>query len=215
MRLATERYADSIIRLPTTGKHIIAQYDEQAIVVYQAYKPSIGLYAARHGHFDGAPGFNLSRMTWIKPGFLWMMHRSRWGTAENQNVVLAIWFDRVGFDALLRKAVHSSYIPAIYGSQEVWKQSLEGSAVRIQWDPDYAPDDSRLPRRALQIGLRGKTARHYAHGGWIHHIEDITGYVDVQRKCLNPPFERLHVPRERVYPIYDAGVAQRLGVDPL
>ena len=32
---------------PQLGKHILAQYDEDSVVVYQAYKPSIAEYAVK------------------------------------------------------------------------------------------------------------------------------------------------------------------------
>ncbi len=37
-----------LARLPKTGRHIIAQYDDHSIVVYQAYRPKIGHFAATH-----------------------------------------------------------------------------------------------------------------------------------------------------------------------
>ncbi len=63
--LTLERYHDQQARWPTEGRHILAQYDETSVVVYQAYRPAIGHYAARHGRFDGE--FSLNRMSWIKP----------------------------------------------------------------------------------------------------------------------------------------------------
>lgn len=33
---------------PKDGKHILAQYDEKTIVVYQAFNPSIAEYAVSH-----------------------------------------------------------------------------------------------------------------------------------------------------------------------
>ena len=76
--LPIERYLDQVITWPTEGRHILAHYDADTIVVYQAYRPSIGEYAIRHCTFGG--GFSYARMSWIKPNFLWMMYRSGWGT---------------------------------------------------------------------------------------------------------------------------------------
>ncbi len=36
------------------------------------------------------PPFSLSRMTWIKPSFLWLMERSNWGKKSGQEMILAI-----------------------------------------------------------------------------------------------------------------------------
>lgn len=67
MHLITEAYLTQLARWPKSGQHILAQYDDSSVVVYQAYRPSIGHFAAQHGYFGG--GFSFSRMSWIKPGF--------------------------------------------------------------------------------------------------------------------------------------------------
>jgi len=90
--LATAAYADQIERWPQTGQHILAQFDDDTIIVYQAYCPSIGRFAVEKGFFGG--DFKFSRMSWIKPNFLWMMYRSQWGQAEGQEVVLAVRLKR-------------------------------------------------------------------------------------------------------------------------
>ena len=88
MSLITEPYSAQNARWPGSGRHILAQFDAESVVVYQAYNPAIGQFAARHGYFGG--DFGMSRMSWIKPNFLWMMYRSGWGTKENQEVTLAV-----------------------------------------------------------------------------------------------------------------------------
>ena len=87
MRLQIEPYQDQLKRWPQKGRHILAQFDEESVVVYQAYRPAIGTFAATHGYFGGEFSFN--RMSWIKPNFLWMMYRSGWGTKPEQDVTLA------------------------------------------------------------------------------------------------------------------------------
>jgi len=59
----TERYATQAARWPKAGRHILARYDANSIVVYQAYKPSIGHFAAAHGRFGGE--FSFDRMSWV------------------------------------------------------------------------------------------------------------------------------------------------------
>jgi hypothetical protein len=71
--LITTTYSEQILRLPESGRHIIAQFDDEGVIVYQAYRPTIGNFAANHGYFGGE--FSLNRMSWIKPNFLWMMYR--------------------------------------------------------------------------------------------------------------------------------------------
>jgi hypothetical protein len=75
MKLITEPYLAQAGRWPATGRHILAQYDDRTVVVYQAYRPEIGHFAAKNGYFGGA--FSLNRMSWIKPNFFsWL---SDWG----------------------------------------------------------------------------------------------------------------------------------------
>lgn len=100
MKLDIERYADQVLRWPTHGEHILAQYDDASVVVYQAYRPSIGRYAIEHGYFGG-PDFSFDRMSWIKPNFLWMMYRSGWGTKEGLECILGLRLRRPFFDGLL------------------------------------------------------------------------------------------------------------------
>ena len=72
-KLLTEPYLEQASTWPGPGRHILAQFDDDTIIVYQAYYLSISRFAADHGDFGG--GFSLSHMSWIKPNFLWMMYR--------------------------------------------------------------------------------------------------------------------------------------------
>ncbi|MEM1294429.1 MAG: DUF4291 family protein [Verrucomicrobiota bacterium] len=46
-----EPYHNQKVRWPNSGRHILAQFDDENIIVYQAYRPSIGLYAAENQVF--------------------------------------------------------------------------------------------------------------------------------------------------------------------
>jgi len=89
MNLVTEPYREQVEIWPGSGRQILAQYDESTIIVYQAYRPSIGRYAVERGKLGGEE-FSFSRMSWIKPNFLWMMYRCGWGTKEGQEVILGL-----------------------------------------------------------------------------------------------------------------------------
>jgi hypothetical protein len=119
VKLITESYEVQHQRWPQVGRVIMAQYDHDSVVVYQAYRPEIGEFAAKHGYFGGE--FKMSRMTWLKPNFLWMMYRSGWGTKEGQEVTLAVRLRRAAFDSLLVSAVPSSFDPNSYQSEADWK----------------------------------------------------------------------------------------------
>jgi hypothetical protein len=212
MNVAVDRYLDQTARWPNDGRHILAQFDAQSIVVYQAFRPAIGHYAAVHGHFGG-PDFGYGRMSWIKPNFLWMMYRCGWATKENQEVVLAVRIRREGFDAILRQAVSSTYVAALYENDSAWQESLRTSNVRLQWDPDHDPHGQKLSRRAIQLGLRGDVLRTYG-GPWIISIEDISDFVRAQHAVLNEQgIAALMTPKEEVYPAEDPQVRKRLGMD--
>jgi hypothetical protein len=209
MPLNTEPYITQNTRWPRSGRHILAQFDAESVVVYQAYNPSIGQFAARNGFFGG--DFKPGRMSWIKPNFLWMMYRSGWGTKENQEVTLAVRLRRNAFDEILRLAVHSTFVPEVYGSQEEWKRAVAGSEVRLQRDPDHGPSGNPVERRAIQLGMRGEVLARYARE-WLLGIEDISEFVREQRANASLPYERLVAPREEVYPVIDPEVAAKLGL---
>jgi hypothetical protein len=212
MNLITELYLDQKARWPNSGRHILAQFDADSVVVYQAYAPAIGHFAARHGYFGG--GFGMGRMSWIKPNFLWMMYRSGWGMKENQEVTLAVRLRRDGFDEILRLAVHSSYSADVYSAQDQWKQAVAGSNVRLQWDPDHSPSGNAVERRAIQLGLRGDVLAKYARE-WLLEVQDISDFVAEQRANAVAPHHRLITPSEEVYPVAGSEVAARLGVSKL
>jgi len=212
MKLITESFATQNKRWPQSGRVILAQSDADSVIVYQAYRPSIGHYAAEHGHFGGG-GFSMSRMTWIKPNFLWMMYRSGWGTKEGQEVTLAIRLTRPAFNEILSAAVHSNFNPSVYSSHDAWKQAVETSNVRLQWDPDHGPSGAPLDRRAIQLGLRGAIVEKYARE-WVLDIEDISEFVAVQRKWVAAgELDQLLTPSETVYSVCDTAVAGRLGLE--
>lgn len=117
MNVRVASYVEQAKGWPDSGRHILAQYDDETILVYQAYRPSIGRFAVEHGHFGG--DFMYSRMSWIKPNFLWMMYRSDWGTSEGQEVVLALRLRRSFFDSLLARAVPSTFHQELFETQTV------------------------------------------------------------------------------------------------
>lgn len=210
MKLQIEPYLHQKDRWQTSGKVIQAQYDADSIVVYQAYRPAIGRFASKHGYFGGE--FKLSRMTWIKPNFLWMMYRAGWGAKEGQEVILAIRLHRSAFDSILALAVHSTYIREIYENHEAWSNDLKTSDVRLQWDPDHSPAGEKLERRAIQLGLQGEAIRKYARE-WIVSIEDISEFVAQQRQhVLSKNYEALFTPSEYVYEVTNPETARKLGV---
>jgi hypothetical protein len=195
---------------PQEGRHILAQYDEESVIVYQAYRPSIGHFAVKHQRFGGEWSF--SRMSWIKPNFLWMMYRCGWASKEGQEVVLAIRLRRTGFDHILGQAVHSAFVPERYESEEAWQKCVKASDVRLQWDPDHGPHGGKLERRAIQLGLRRSVLARYAKE-WTISIEDITEHCRIQAEHVRARrLDALMTPAERVYPAPSDEVRENLGL---
>ncbi len=208
--LRLKPYLDQEAARPDRGRVIMAQYDEETVVIYQAYPPAIAEYAVEHGRLGG-PGFSFERATWIKPGFLWMMRRSAWATAPGQERVLAIWLARAAFETILQTAVHSHFTPGTYPARADWQAALAASEVIVQWDPDHDPRGRKLDRRTIQLGLRGGMLRRLAEE-WIVALQDITPYVHEQARFARQP-DLLLLPAERLYPVADAALARRLGLD--
>ncbi len=199
MPLQWESYEAQKPVWPQTERHILAQFDEKTIVVYQAYNPAIGQFAAQNGYFGD--GWSASRMSWIKPNFLWMMFRCGWAMKENQETVLALTLRRTDWKTILAQAVPSSFDAARFASEAEWKKALARSDVRLQWDPDHGPTGGKLNRRAVQLGLRGDVLQSYSRE-WLVNVEDITPKVRAEHAhVLARRWDELQTPRERVYPI--------------
>ncbi|MEU3534968.1 DUF4291 domain-containing protein [Streptomyces murinus] len=180
---------------------IRARYTDTTITVYQAYRPGIGLAAARDGRFPGE--WKRDRMTWIKPSFLWMMYRCGWGTKEGQETVLAVEIDRAGFEWALRHACLSHYVSGVHTDRAAWKRELGRAPARVQWDPERDLHHNALPCRSLQLGLAGEAARRYADE-WIVGIQDVTPLarrVHAAVRAGKPEEAGALLPEERAYPV--------------
>lgn len=190
-------------------KEVFARYDRKCIRVYQAYNSVIAQEAVRLQTFGD--NFNINRMTWIKPSFLWMMYRSNWGTKKNQEYVLALDIYRAKFDELLRKAVLTSPDSSIFTGVE-WEKVFNETTVYCQWDSDRSANGNAVNRAAIQIGLKGGALRDFIDTG-IFRIEDITLSVkkmNEQRK--RGKLNAKELPIEKVYPITDSAVRKRLAM---
>ena len=178
-------------------RNIYAVYDNKTIRVYQAYNNEIAGEALKLGKFGNK--FSLNRMTWIKPSFLWMMYRSGWASKQGQERILAIDLKREGFDEIVRNAVLSSFREVSDLSKEEWKEKLENSEVRCQWDPDRDIYGNPIGRRAIQLGINGETVRKYINDR-IVNITDITDkVVEMRNSIQNGTFSESVLPQEKKY----------------
>jgi hypothetical protein len=196
----TRPYLEQAAGWPQAGRHVLAHFDAETIIVYQAYRPSIAEHALAHGQLGGAD-FSWSRMSWVKPNFLWMMYRSGWAQKPEQEVVLGLRIARAFFDELLGSAVISSYDAALYPVRVAWEQAISSSSVRLQWDPDHDPEGAAVERRAVQLGLRGETLKRFGQDA-LREVIDMTPLIEAQRgNAVKSRYAFLQTPEERVYPV--------------
>ncbi|MCD6063880.1 MAG: hypothetical protein K0R82_1791 [Flavipsychrobacter sp.] len=196
--LILESHDEHERHLPAIGKFIIAQFNKESIIVYQAFRDSIAQHAVEHQRFGG-DDYDFHRTTWLKPSFLWMMHYSGWAQKENQENVLAIKMTRKGFDEILRFAVMTTFYKEIYGSNASWKKQLETSEVQLQWEPYHDLHGNKTERKAVKIGLSGNMLERF-NNEWIQEIKNVTPYVQQQQDLLNVNrVDDIRVPQERAY----------------
>jgi len=180
---------------------IRAYYTKEYIRVYQAYSDTIADSVLASGKFISPP-FNLSRMTWIKPSFLWMMHRSGWGGKEqNQKRILAIDLKHSAFSEILSLGVSSNFEQSDFSCFEEWKILAKNSDVLIQWDPDRDILLNKMERRTIQIGLRNDAVIKYVNE-WIVNITDVTGFSnEIKNLVLQGEIDKAlaKLPKEYVY----------------
>ena len=175
-------------------KQIRATYDDDTIVVYQAFNESIANEAITLGKFG--PLFLPNRMTWIKPSFLWMMYRCGWGKKHNQEHILAIHIKREAFENIVKTAM-PNYESEIYNNEN--KKQYSAPNIRIQQDPERYINGNPREIRSIQIGIRGPLSDKYKNE-WITKIEYITDYVkDLKKRLDNNEDISSLLPKEEVY----------------
>lgn len=212
MNLKTILYKDYETNLPQEGKCILGQMtNDENLVVYQAFNPGIAKYAVENQQFGGSQ-YKFSRMSWIKPNFLWMMYRAGWASKPNQERILAVEISKKHFELILDEAIHSSFKSEVYTSRADWQAKLKASEVVMQWDPDHHPKGNKLQRRAVQLGLRDQMLRNFGVD-WAVSIQDVTDFVLEQaQNMIACPGEFL-VMKEQVIEIDNPDVVSKLGLN--
>ncbi|MGW8526719.1 MULTISPECIES: DUF4291 domain-containing protein [Nocardiopsidaceae] len=184
-------------------RQVRAEYDASTIVVYQAYPSAVADPSLRAGRFV-AP-FSLNRMTWIKPSFLWLMHRSNWARKAGQERVLAVRVTRGGWERALSLAVPTTADPA----------AVARARVHVQWDPERSLRGAALNHYSIQVGVGRGLIREFAEE-WVVGLTDVTPRVRrIEQLVRGGRASRARelLPPERVYPVPEPA-AGRLGVGP-
>jgi hypothetical protein len=180
---------------------IRADFDRETIVIYQAYSPAIADAALEAGRF--VPPFSFHRMTWIKPSFLWLMHRSNWGQKSGQERVLAVRVKRSGWEKALSLAVLTSFEPRVFASHDEWAEQFASAQVHLQWDPERSLRGAGLQHYSIQLGLSRHVISEYVED-WVVGIEDYTARVRKIHDFLQSgqaDKAKRQLPPERVYPV--------------
>lgn len=180
-----------------------ADYDSETIVMYQAYSSQIAEPALKQQKF--VTPFSFNRMTWIKPSFLWLMHRSNWGTKSNQDYILAVRITRYGWEKALSLGVLTSYEASVHSSAEEWRKQFRDAIVHVQWDPERSLKGADLQVDSIQVGLSRNIIREFVDE-WIVSIEDYTPRVRKMYDLLqrgDTKNARKHLPNEKVYDVPD------------
>ncbi|MBS2549890.1 DUF4291 domain-containing protein [Catenulispora sp. NL8] len=188
-----------------------ADCDRTSIVVYQAYRAEIADAAVRAQRFV-AP-FSLSRMTWIKPSFLWMMGRCGWARKPGQERVLAVRITRAGWEKALSQAVLTSYESGVYADRADWERQIKHATVNVQWDPERTLSGAVLDARSIQVGLSRHIVAEYVED-WTTEIRDITPTVRKMAELIKEGRKDRaaeHLPKERPYEV-PVEIARRLGM---
>jgi hypothetical protein len=191
---------------------IRADFDRDTIVIYQAYSPAIADAALEAGRL--VPPFSFHRMTWIKPSFLWLMHRSNWGHKSGQERVLAVRVKRTGWEKALSLAVHTSFVPGAFNSPDDWATQFAAARVHLQWDSERSLRGATLPYYSIQVGLSRHVIHEYVEE-WVVGIEDYTARVHKMYNLLQAgqaDKAKRQLPAERVYPV-SAELASRLLIE--
>ena len=181
-------------------------------MVYQAYSSVIADASLAAQTFVSP--FSVGRMSWIKPSYLWLMHRSNWARKPNQERVLGVRITRVGWERALSLAVLTRFEPTLWNSPEQWDRDFAAAKVHLQWDPERSSRGAALEYDSIQIGLSRHVIREFVED-WIVGIEDLTARTRKIHGLLESGdaarAKRL-LPPERVYPIdAELGVRALIG----
>lgn len=186
----------------TPYREIRASYTPETITVYQAYSPAIAIPAVQKQSLTASPSFSLTRMTWIKPSWSWMMYRSGYSYKDaRQTHILALEMKHADFIGLLRHAVLS------HGRQANVEPIKKDGSVRVQWDPERSVRLDKLLYRSIQIGIPGTLVEEWSEK--IVRIEDLTEKARELKRVLDEEpsvevqelVERGLVPVEQVFDV--------------
>jgi hypothetical protein len=181
-------------------RQVRALFDDKTITVYQAYSSAIAVPAVKEQKLSASSSFSYGRMTWIKPSWCWMMYRSGYSYKDpGQAHILAIKLKREHFLSLLERAVLTTH-----GTSSTQKSAdtKDKPEVKVQWDPERAPNLEKLPHRSIQIGIPRALSQQWVEE-WIVSIENVTEKAQNLKAALdeNPDLSVEELIKMNLHPI--------------
>ncbi|MDF1660345.1 MAG: DUF4291 family protein [Planctomycetota bacterium] len=190
-------------------KRIYAEFDDDGIFVYQAFKHKTVLRAAAAGRFG--TGFNRDRVTWIKPSFAWLLHRSVYATKHRMDGIAKIKLCHEGFLEILNQSISTEYDERFFPTRTAWRRALDLSEVCHQWDGDRDLRGRPNDRRAIQIALSGSIVEKYVDE-WTLGIEDVTALAQSIGKAVRGKVKKLpECPELGIYEL-ESSLSSKLGI---
>lgn len=189
-------------------KLIYADYDEEGVYVYQAFKPKIVKVAVELGTFG--KGFGLDRITWIKPSFCWLLRRSKYGTKNRMQAIARIKLSHEAFLEILNQSIETHWNESLFSKEDDWTKKINKSDVIHQWDPERDLIGKRLDRQAIQIGIRGQVIKKYV-SDFIIGVEDVSDLAHAIGKVAKSRSNNFPaIPIEKEYKVSE-GLFLKLG----
>lgn len=176
------------------ARALLARFDADAVVVYQAYPEELGREIVEMGRFGGSWRFD--RHTRIQPSWRGTLRRYAFGERPDRERILAVRVRRAGFDALLTAALQQDFDERLYASRQAWRLATRFAPVLVEWEPD--PDGGE---EVARLRLHGPLVRRFAEE-WVVGIED----VSARARAAGTDH-----PVEEPYPV-PADVAVRIGL---
>ena len=190
---------------------IRAVFDKETILLWQAYGEKIAEAALAKQKF--VEPFSFNRMTWLKPSFTWMMHRSNWGRKKGQERTLAVRITRSGWEKALALAVLTSPNKKVHPSRSQWEKDFKAAKVHVQWDTERTLRGAPMNLYSIQVGISRHLIQEYVDE-WIVAIEDFTPQVKKIKNLIQSgkqtQAKRL-ILQEKTYPLLSK-TQQRLGM---
>ncbi|MEQ1500635.1 MAG: DUF4291 family protein [Myxococcota bacterium] len=186
----------SCARAVPDRRTVLATYDDDAVIVWQAHSDAVADAALRDGGFGGR-SWRTDRTTRFRLSLPSLLARNGWATRPGRERILAVRLCRVGFDAVLRQAVHAAMEPGVYPCRNAWHLATRYGQVTLAWHPDVDPTGAELDHETLRVGVRDGVLARFARD-WVVGVEDWTPWVVANRTQVSAS---LPVPAVAPYPL--------------